>query len=92
MMRQYSTKILLMHSRDWYARENDFRKEFMDLYYEIYNKSNNEYDIDKINMLKSKYNVEWVILPKDKILDVSEKNNYTIVTENENNYILKTRK
>ena len=92
MMRQYSTKILLMHSRDWYARENTFRKEFMNLYYEIYNKSNDEYDIDKINMLKSKYNVEWIILPKNKTLDVSEKLNYTIMTENENNYILKTRK
>lgn len=92
MMRQYSTKILLMHSRDWYARENDFRRIFMNLYYEIYNNSNNEYDIDKINMLKSKYNVEWIILPKDKTLDVSEKLDYTIITENEKNYILRARK
>lgn len=91
MMRQYSTKIILMHSRNAYALQNEYRTEFMYLYNEIYDKNLEEYDIEKINILNSKYNVEWVILPKNKKLNVTEKLDYTIEIENEKNYLLKNR-
>ena len=89
MMRQCSTKIILMHSRDHYSLENEYRNTFRGIYNEIYSNESQEYDINEINNLKDQYDVEWVILPKNKKILIDENLNYVVEMENEYNYILR---
>ncbi len=90
MMRQYSSKIILLYSRNAYIFDQEDRKEFINLYQEVYGKE--YYDTEKINKLQEQYQIEWLILPKNKPFDSKEELGYTLVTENQNNYILKAKK
>lgn len=91
MMRQYSSEIILLHSRDSYALENEYRRNFKELYQSIYFGSEASYDVQKINTLKDQYEVGWIILPKNKTLEVNDNLKYAIEIENEKNYLLKVK-
>ena len=87
-IRQFSTKILLMNSR---SRENDVYSEYLDFYTDIYIIEAERYNTETINKLIEICNVDWVILPKTKILEITDNDKFEIRTENEYDYILKAK-
>jgi hypothetical protein len=82
IMRQFTTRIIFINART----------EANAIYNPIYNMDIEEYDIDEINEIKNLYNIQWIILPKNKKIDLSNPNfEFVLETENENNYILKSK-
>lgn len=87
-IRQFSTKILLMNSR---SRGNDIYSEYIDWYTEIYTMEEKKYNAETINKLIEICKVDWIILPKSKILEITDNDKFEISTENEHDYILKSK-
>ena len=86
MMRQYTSKIILMHSR---AIINNPESEYKQLYLSIYNSEEPNYNPDKINEIIEKCDVQYIILPKTKTIKIDEKCKFKLELENEKDYILK---
>ena len=87
-IRQFSEKIQLMNSR---SMENYVYSEYFDLYIDIYVREAEKYNTETINILIKICNVDWVILPKNKILEVTDNDIFEISTENKNEYIIKAK-
>lgn len=87
-MRQVSKKILLMNSR---SMQNDVYSEYFDLYIDLYVREDEKYRIETINKLIEVCKVDWIILPKNKILEITNNDLFEVCTENEYDYILKAK-
>lgn len=86
VIRQYTSKITLMNSR--VVNDNPY-DEYEEKYKEIYYNLENNYNIETINEILELCNVHWMILPKTKELKVNENCKFSIVNENEHDYIIK---
>ena len=91
MMRQYSTKIILLYTRSIYVSKDEKIENFISLYERIYLQPADIYPVGEINQLYEQYDVEWIILPKTKVLEQNEELKYKVAIENEKNYILKNK-
>lgn len=83
MMRQYSTNILLMHSRNMMSSNG-----YNELYNKLYYSEGNEYDLKNIELMFNKFSIDYIIIPKNKQLNLQENEYLKVCTENEKNYII----
>lgn len=89
MARQYSTKIQLIHARNvQYVKDEEYKS----LYYSLYNYGPQFYNIENINKIIEIYDIDYIILPKDKKIEISDKCNFFIESETDRDYIIKTIK
>lgn len=86
LIRQYTNKIVLMNSRDM---KNDKYEDYERMYKQIYFESEENYNIDTICKMIYECNVNYMILPKTKRLEITEECNFSVVNENEHDYIIK---
>lgn len=86
LIRQYTNKIILMNSRNML---NDKYENYEQRYRQIYFDGGMNYNIEAICKALNEYNVNYMILPKTKKLEITDKCNFSVVSENEYDYIIK---
>lgn len=86
MVRQYNSSIAVMHSRDINNQEDS---EYKKLYLSIYCGEGMFYNNNEINEIIDKFNIDYIILPKNRTLQIDNTCNFTLEMENEKNYLLK---
>lgn len=86
LIRQYTNKIILMNSR---SMSNEKYENYEQLYRQIYFTPEEKYNIEDICKMLYKCSANYMILPKTKRLEITDKCNFSIVSENEQDYIIK---
>lgn len=86
LIRQYTSKIILMNSRNM---ENEKYENYEQMYRQIYFAPEESYNIETIYKMLYECDVNYIILPKTKRLEITDKFNFSVVSENEYDYIIK---
>lgn len=86
LMRQYTNKIILMNSR---SMKNEKYQNYEQMYKQIYFSPEEKYNIETICEMIYECNVDYIILPKTKSLEITDKCNFLIANENEYDYVIK---
>lgn len=86
LIRQYTNKIILMNSR---GMSNEKYENYEQLYRQIYFTPEEKYNIEDICKMLYECSANYMILPKTKRLEIKDKCNFSIVSENEQDYIIK---